>query len=113
MADPLLKELSALRAEIAGLREVVGALVIAIERSGSPAIQADAMEPWPPNASGSSPAQQLARRNAERLNHEVLRRTAQGLDPAADTEVDLLIDRLHDLVDPTDPSGHGRPSAER
>jgi hypothetical protein len=113
MADPLLKELAALRGEIAGLREVVGSLVTAIERSGSPAVQADAMEPWLANASGSSPAQQLARRNAVRLNHEVLRRTAQGLEAAEDTEVDLLIDRLHDLVDPTDLPGHGRPSAER
>jgi hypothetical protein len=33
----------------------------------------------------------------------VQRRTAGGLDPVDDTEVDLLIDRLHDLVDPSGP----------
>jgi len=37
----------------------------------------------------------LARRNAERLNAEVMRRSATGTDTA--TDLDLLIDRLHEL----------------
>ena len=39
----------------------------------------------------------LARRNAKRLNAEVMRRSARGIDPDNDTDLDLLIDRLHEL----------------
>jgi hypothetical protein len=39
----------------------------------------------------------LARRNPERLNAEVMRRSARVVDPDNDTDLDLLIDRLHEL----------------
>ncbi|MCS5705498.1 hypothetical protein NZK27_04765 [Synechococcus sp. FGCU-3] len=44
----------------------------------------------------------MQRRNAERLAAEVQRRQAvqpdAGVDGEADTELDLMIDRLHDLA---------------
>jgi hypothetical protein len=49
-------------------------------------------------AIGSSPSALLARRNAERLAGEVQRRAALISDPEDDTELDLLIDRLHELA---------------
>lgn len=116
MADPLVEELAALRAEIASLRQVVSSLVQAlghhppetavshpaVSSAVSSAVSASVPATLPATlpATAASTAQLLARRNAERLNGEVLRRTALGLDPADDTEVDLLIDRLHDLADP-------------
>jgi hypothetical protein len=47
---------------------------------------------------GASPSALLARRNAERLAGEVQRRAALASDPEDDTELDLLIDRLHELA---------------
>jgi hypothetical protein len=54
-------------------------------------------------SSASRPSTTLARRNPERLAAEVQRRTAlltvEDLDPLdGDTELDLMIDRLHDLA---------------
>ena len=54
-------------------------------------------------SSTSSPSTTLSRRNPERLAAEVQRRrallTAEDLDPLdGDTELDVLIDRLHDLA---------------
>ena len=54
-------------------------------------------------SSASSPSTTLSRRNPERLAAEVQRRrsllSGEDLDPLdADTELDLLIDRLHDLA---------------
>ena len=54
-------------------------------------------------SSASSPSTTLSRRNPERLAAEVQRRRtllkAQDLDPLdGDTELDVLIDRLHDLA---------------
>lgn len=102
MVDPLLAELAALRGEILSLRLAVTSLVEAL--AGEPM----ALEPMDPAAAGprrstTSTSNLLARRNAERLNNEVLSRTSQGVDPSCDNEVDLLIDRLHDLVDPSAP----------
>lgn len=102
MVDPLLAELAALRGEILSLRLAVTSLVEALARE--PLVR----EPMDPAAAGprqstTPTAHLLARRNAERLNSEVLRRTSQGVDPSGDNEVDLLIDRLHDLVDPSGP----------
>ena len=45
-----------------------------------------------------SPSNQLARRNAERLAEEVRRRRETTPEPEDDTDIDLLIDRLHDLA---------------
>ena len=45
-----------------------------------------------------SPSTQLARRNAERLAEEVRRRRESTPEPEDDTDIDLLIDRLHDLA---------------
>jgi hypothetical protein len=54
-------------------------------------------------SSASSPSTTLSRRNPERLAADVQRRrallTAEDLDPLdGDTELDVLIDRLHDLA---------------
>ena len=54
-------------------------------------------------SSASSPSTTLSRRNPERLAAEVQRRrallTVEDLDPLdGDTELDVLIDRLHDLA---------------
>ncbi len=56
------------------------------------------LAPGESRALGSSPSALLARRNAERLAGEVQRRLALAPDPGDDTELDLLIDRLHDLA---------------
>ena len=45
-----------------------------------------------------SPSTQLARRNAARLAEEVRRRRESTPKPEDDTDIDLLIDRLHDLA---------------
>ena len=44
------------------------------------------------------PSTQLARRNAERLAEEVRRRRESTPEREDDTDIDLLIDRLHDLA---------------
>ena len=44
------------------------------------------------------PSTQLARRNAERLAEEVRRRRESTPQPEDDTDIDLMIDRLHDLA---------------
>jgi len=55
-----------------------------------------ALRPGPPAFSHA--ASQLVRRNAERLADEVRRRGEFSPEPEADTEIDLLIDRLHELA---------------
>jgi hypothetical protein len=56
-------------------------------------------------AIGAGPSALLARRNAERLAGEVQRRAALISDPQEDTELDLLIDRLHELALAKSPAG--------
>ena len=114
----LAEELSALRQELAGLRTTVAELVAALAAAGPPAgAQAPGAASTPALAPGSatepegaplpaeirpmgapSPSALLARRNAERLAGEVQRRAALASDPGDDTELDLLIDRLHELA---------------
>ena len=117
----LAEELAGLRQEVAGLRTTVAELVAAVKDIGaSAAAQSPAgaipradqpsvpPEPRPgpePGPSlgevrpmGASPSALLARRNAERLAGEVQRRAALASDPEDDTELDLLIDRLHELA---------------
>ena len=55
-----------------------------------------------------SPSAQLARRNAERLAEEVRRRRETTPEPEEDTDIDLLIDRLHDLALENGPSSGSR-----
>ena len=55
-----------------------------------------------------SPSTQLARRNAERLAEEVRRRRETTPEPEEDTDIDLLIDRLHDLALENGPSSGSR-----
>ena len=55
-----------------------------------------------------TPATQLARRNAERLADEVRRRRETTPEPEEDTDIDLLIDRLHDLALENGPSSGSR-----
>ncbi|MGB7565331.1 MAG: hypothetical protein WBM08_11340 [Prochlorococcaceae cyanobacterium] len=105
MDRELTAELLALRGEIMALRQVLAALVNVLAAQASfpaPGAACAPGDPAPaPLAAPVTPASTLlARRKASRLNAEVLRRTSVGLDPEGDTEVDLLIDRLHDLVDP-------------
>ncbi len=117
----LTEELAALRQELAALRTTVAELVAALAPASAAAVaqSLDAGHPQAapdsrprlaapgpePNAlsgearpMGSSPSALLARRNAERLAGEVQRRAALASDPGEDTELDLLIDRLHELA---------------
>jgi len=92
-ADPvaaLQADLTALRRELVELRCLVLELRDGVLAGQPPARQA-------PSAAGGA-ATLLARRNAERLAGEVQRRQALGHEAEADTELDLLIDRLHDLA---------------
>lgn len=92
-ADPvaaLQADLTALRRELRELRGIVLELRDGVLAGQSPARQA-------PSAVGGAAAL-FARRNAERLAGEVQRRHALGHEDEADTEMDLLIDRLHDLA---------------
>ena len=116
----LAEELAALRQDLAGLRTTLTELVAALAAAGSPAAvqaQAPGCASTPALAPGAatepeggplpgeirpmgspSPSALLARRNAERLAGEVQRRAALASDPGDDTELDLLIDRLHELA---------------
>ncbi len=99
----LAEELAGLRQELAALRTTLAELVGALAAAGTPAT-AQALGTAAPIQSevrplGSpSPSALLARRNAERLAGEVQRRAALASDPGDDTELDLLIDRLHELA---------------
>ena len=117
----LAEELAGLRKELAGLRTTVAELVATLAAARPRAAAQDPgaggpqtlRTPVPPTATtlteaaprpdevrtlASSPSALLARRNAERLAGEVQRRAALASDPEDDTELDLLIDRLHELA---------------
>jgi hypothetical protein len=92
-------QLQAIRSELAQLHQSVLELrgLVQILVASAPSID------LPLASSASSPSTSLSRRNPERLAAEVQRRrallTAEDLDPLdGDTELDLLIDRLHDLA---------------
>ena len=88
-SSALADQITALQREISALNTTLSALSPALERLAG-------LVDSPPD---SAPSTLLARLNGERLNAEVMRRTARGIDPDNDTELDLLIDRLHDLSD--------------
>ncbi|MEI6359956.1 MAG: hypothetical protein WCO50_06475 [Synechococcus sp. ELA619] len=100
----LAEERAGLRQELAGLRTPVAELVAdpALQRSAADgAATGPETEPVPGEIrpmGSPSPSALLARRNAERLAGEVQRRAALASDPGDDTELDLLIDRLHELA---------------
>jgi len=99
----LAEEMAGLRLELAGLRTTLAELVVALAAAGTPAtaqaLATAAPIPGEVRPLGSpSPSALLARRNAERLAGAVQRRTALASDPGDDTELDLLIDRLHELA---------------
>ena len=101
-------ELQALRLEVAALRQ-------SLERRPAAAAEPELAAGARVDAAADPPHRQastatlLSRRNGERLQQEVRRRLAlvasqvQAPDHAADTEVDLLIDRLHELADAASP----------
>jgi hypothetical protein len=94
------QELQALRREVAELRRALSSRT----DIGPPAPETQAGAP--PLVRQSSAATLLARRNPERLQEEVRRRMAieaTSEEQGANTEVDLLIDRLHDLADASSP----------
>ncbi len=107
------QELQALRLELAALRL---SLAQASSAAGGPELQVGerlSAMPEPP-ARQASAATLLGRRNGKRLQQEVRRRlelAASQLagqpervpEDAVDTEVDLLIDRLHELADAASP----------
>ena len=97
--DPVNGQLQAIRAELAQLRQSVlelrGLVQILVSDDSS---RHPALGPSP-----SSPSTTLSRRNPERLAADVQRcrtlLTVEDLDPMdGDTELDVLIDRLHDLA---------------
>jgi len=104
------QELRALRLELAQLRQ-------SLESRDGDAPSAAGEAPLKPAqrdlerlAQPPSTLSLLARRNGERLQQEVRRRLAGMANhqddesvPGDDTEVDLLIDRLHDLADTSCP----------
>lgn len=102
--DELMAEIVHLRREITQLHNSIGALTAAItslaarppDACPQPAAE---LPPAIAPASLASPATLLALRSGERLNGEVQRRLRLGSDADSDTELDLLIDRLHDLSD--------------
>ena len=87
--------LDALATEIRALRQEIRDLRVLVLQLASPAAAASGAGPGP---STSQPANPLARRQAEQLASAVQQRQALGGDPEEDTELDLLIDRLHDLA---------------
>ena len=98
-SDPVETHLLAIRADLSqlqqSLNELRGLVQDLVQERGS----GEAIQRRPT----SSPTKTLARRHPERLAAEVQRRTAlltgEDLDPMdGDTELDLLIDRLHDLA---------------
>ena len=98
-SDSVPAQLQAIRSDLAQLHQSVLELrgfVLSLVAS-APSID------LPLGSSASSPSTTLSRRNPERLAAEVQRRrallTAEDLDPLdGDTELDMLIDRLHDLA---------------
>lgn len=96
-------EVKALNALLTVLRPILEQLLETVEphQGHAPRWAQDpgsmAPENSPLQAAAPATSSLLARRNAERLNAEVMRRSARGLDPDNDTELDLLIDRLHEL----------------
>lgn len=99
-SDAVAAELGALRRQVAGLSAELAAL--RNELRGLIVLLQPAVQPHVP-PSLAAPADALpARRRAERLAAAVQQRLSGGADPSDDTELDLLIDRLHDLVDAAD-----------
>ncbi len=101
--DELMAELVHLRREITQLHSSIDALTAAITSLATrpPAACLEPAAELPPAMAPAlaSPATLLALRSGERLNGEVQRRLRLGSDADNDTELDLLIDRLHDLSD--------------
>jgi hypothetical protein len=96
--DSLHGQLQALRVELAELRETVLEIHALLHH-----LVGEAALPEPPSRLSSTPSQTLSRRHPQRLAAEVQRRTALlSVEELAfgdgDTELDLLIDRLHDLA---------------
>jgi hypothetical protein len=99
--NELTVEIVRLRQDISQLHSSVSALTAAIAAlAGSPPhSRFEPPEERRPPMASASPATLLALRSGERLNGEVQRRLRLGGDADSDTELDLLIDRLHDLSD--------------
>ncbi|WP_255087972.1 hypothetical protein [Synechococcus sp. Tobar12-5m-g] len=101
--EQLEKEIKALNTLLTALRPILERLLETVEphQGQAPPFAQDpgsmAPKDSPLQAAAPGTSTLLARRNAERLNAEVMRRSARGLDPDNDTELDLLIDRLHEL----------------
>ena len=93
----LLQEVQGLRRELGELRNELQVLRAAVPAPASAPPVPVASTPGQPSASTW-----LQRRNAERLAAEVQRRQAVQVDAGGDgdpdTDLDLLIDRLHDLA---------------
>ena len=97
--SPVDAQLQAIRTDLAQLHQSVLELRSLVQSLVASAPSSD----LPLGSSASSPSTTLSRRNPERLAAEVQRRRAlllgEYLDPlAGDTELDVLIDRLHDLA---------------
>ena len=98
-SDPVPAQLQAIRSDLAQLHQSVLELRGLVQSL----VAEDPSLDLALGSSTSSPSTTLSRRNPERLAAEVQRRrallTAEDLDPLdGDTELDVLIDRLHDLA---------------
>lgn len=98
-SDPVAAQLLAIRADLAQLQQSVAELRGLVQGLVTDATSRDLAL----GRSPSSPSTSLTRRNPERLAVEVQRRSAlllgEDLDSSdGDTELDVLIDRLHDLA---------------
>ncbi|APD49072.1 hypothetical protein BM449_13515 [Synechococcus sp. SynAce01] len=106
LAPALAAAMLNLSARMVALQEEIRAMNAELAALGATLAQlGGVIEPAQAQEAGAlaTPSQWLARRNAERINTEVMRRSSIGVDADGDTdldtEVDLMIDRLHALCD--------------
>lgn len=87
---------ASLRLELGGLRQDLRGLSTALASAQVPAIPTQPSQGAASDPIGSGRAQ--IRERAMALQHQLRRGLSQGIDPAADAGLDLLIDQMHDLA---------------
>lgn len=99
-AEGILPLIAALTAELRGLRQELGELrqELGEFRHDQRQFQQALATLAESTAAGSAPRSTPLAAQAERLNQEVWRRIQAGQSSESHTDMDLLIDRLHDLA---------------